>query len=309
MNDRAAVDHMGRHPYAKLCRCLILVWAGLMLLAFAPFQSAAGQETEPISYLKKLPGTIVGDLSALPTDAIAPRGRPGLLLGLAAVIAGPLGVDEEIRDLIQPPSEGVRQYLIRPFMLDRTDLAVGLHAGAFGLLGAGWVSGSKELTKWGAAVTETVLLLDVLVLPMKVITGRSRPRDGSANDFSPPGSVWDAFPSGHTAYSIGLASLLSHSPAPVWTKALLWAGSSGVALQRIFSDEHWISDVVVGALLGMWAGRRVAARYWDPTAGETRRKIGADAGESRQTKSCSLMVIPYPRRHSFSIVALYSFTP
>lgn len=273
------------------------------------FREVNGQVTEPVSYLTKLPGVIITDLSALPTDATLPEGRPALLLGLTAVIAGPLLVDEEVRSSIQPATKFARTYLIRPFMLNRMDLAIGLHSGAFGLLGMGWILGKEGLARWGAAITETIILLDVIVLPVKVITGRSRPRNGSALDFSPPGSIYDAFPSGHTAYSIGLASLLSRSPAPAWSKTLFWAGASGVALQRIFSDQHWTSDVVVGALLGLWAGHRVAKRYWGVSSGSSGNAGISTSVGSGQTSSCSLIIFPSFRRNCVSLEASFRIMP
>lgn len=241
--------------------------------------------------MRNLPGNLLGDLASLPAHVTNRERRPVLLLGLTAVAAGPLYLDETLRDLVQPPSENVRDILIRPFTLDRTDLTIGLHSGAIGVLGTAWIVGSEDMARWGAALFETVLLVDMIVLPLKVITGRKRPHSGEADDFSLPGSVYDAFPSGHTAWSTAIASMVSRSSAPSWSKALLWIGSAGIALQRILSDEHWTSDVLIGALLGTWAGCRVAARYWSRDTdgpGDHQRAAGV---ERAQRKQCSVALV------------------
>ena len=307
INDHLIVDWCTVRSSRRCCRNLILVSLGLLIAVLVSFQEVNGQVTEPVSYLKKLPGVIIADLSALPTDATLPEGRPAFLLGLTAAIVGPLFVDKEVRNSIQPATEVTRKYLIRPFRLNRMDLAIGLHAGAFGLLGMGWITGKEGLTRWGGAFTETIILLDVIVFPVKVITGRSRPGNGSALDFSMPGSIYDAFPSGHTAYSFGLASLLSRSPAPAWSKTLFWAGASGVALQRIFSDQHWTSDVVVGALLGLWAGHRVARRYWGVSPGSSGNPGKSTSVGSGQMDSSSLIIFPSFRRNCVSLKASFIF--
>ena len=154
INDHLIVDWCTVRSSRRCCRNLILVSLGLLIAVLVSFQEVNGQVTEPVSYLKKLPGIIIADLSALPTDATLPEGRSAFLLGLTTAIVGPLFVDEEVRSSIQPATEVTRKYLIRPFMLNRMDLAIGLHAGAFGLLGMGWITGKEGLTRWGGAFTD-----------------------------------------------------------------------------------------------------------------------------------------------------------
>lgn len=251
-----------------------------LFLTILPVAVAAGQATgnqvaSPGRYFGELPGTILRDLVTLPSDALSPAGRPLLGLGVAFILSGPLYLDEAVRDMARPLKGGVRvvparlkDYLIDPFNLDNTDLVIGLHAGSLAVLGAGWITGNDEVADWGAALLETVLLVDVIILPTKVLTGRKRPgRGDGALDFSPLGSVHDAFPSGHAAWSLGIASLVSRSPAQRWVKVLCWVTGAAVSLQRVLSDTHWTSDVVIGGMLGIWVGKKVAERHWGAKTG------------------------------------------
>lgn len=80
---------------------------------------------------------------------------------------------------------------------------------------------------------------------LKRITLKNRP-DNSTND---------SFPSGHTSFSFTNASVLMHEfrdSAPV----LAYSGylfSTTTATFRMINDRHWISDVLVGAGIGILA--------------------------------------------------------
>lgn len=80
---------------------------------------------------------------------------------------------------------------------------------------------------------------------LKIITRKVRP-DGSAND---------AFPSGHTTFAFTNASVLMHefkdsAPAIAYS-GYLFSGTTG--LFRMLNDKHWLSDVLVGAGVGILA--------------------------------------------------------
>gem|GEM_PF-2643744 len=242
----------------------LLVLVGLCQWLGPPVLDAQSP-AEPGAWLRSRPRLLLNDLIDLPAEAVSRPGCPWLGIGLLATAAGPLFLDESVREAVRPDgalSPTLRDWIVHPFMLERVQLAVGLHAGPAVLLGAGWLTGAEGLTRWGGALLETVLLVDLTVLPMKILTGRPRPRAGPADAFEPIGSVNDAFPSGHTAWAVGIARIVEGSEAPRWIKVLAWAGGLGIVLQRIGADEHWTSDVVVGGLFGLWAGGRVAARYW-----------------------------------------------
>jgi len=108
-----------------------------------------------------------------------------------------------------------------------------------------------------------------LTMALKQLIRRPRPyaalSDIAARDPGHRGDdVFDphAFPSGHTAIAVALATSLSLS-APQWyviAPAAAWATAMGVG--RVWQGVHYPSDVLVGA--GIGAASAVAAHLFVP---------------------------------------------
>ncbi len=88
-------------------------------------------------------------------------------------------------------------------------------------------------------------IASAVTFSLKGIVSKSRP-DGSDND---------SFPSGHTTTSFVNASVLMHEfkdSAPILAySGYLFSTTTGVF--RMVNDKHWISDVLVGAGIGILA--------------------------------------------------------
>ena len=106
------------------------------------------------------------------------------------------------------------------------------------------------IARTAAQMTQALLLTDILVVPLKVATGRTRP-DGS-NDWS--------FPSGHVAGAFALATVLQHNYGlKVGVPAYAFASLMGAA--RVDARRHFVSDVIVGAAIGYFAASTVNKRF------------------------------------------------
>ena len=77
----------------------------------------------------------------------------------------------------------------------------------------------------------------------------------------PNGVDYDAFPSGHTATSFMGAEFLrmQYKDASPWIGIAGYALASGTALARIAHNEHWLTDVIAGAGVGILSTR---VAYW-----------------------------------------------
>jgi membrane-associated phospholipid phosphatase len=145
---------------------------------------------------------------------------------------------------------GGATYLVGLAARDRATADVGLHA-AQAIVAAGVVTGA-----------------------VKSLAGRARPyvtADTNAHDFAlgrglRRGNAYQAFPSGHATAAFAFASALSAEGRHRWgrtnrvTEPLAYAAASLVAVSRIYHDRHWASDVVMGAGVGLVAGRALV-RY------------------------------------------------
>ena len=89
-------------------------------------------------------------------------------------------------------------------------------------------------------------LADVLAELGKVIVHRHRPYE---HQLGPPTSSY-SFPSGHAATSFACATVLS-ALAPRW-RVPFFVLATMIALSRLYNGVHYPTDVVAGALLGVF---------------------------------------------------------
>jgi hypothetical protein len=117
---------------------------------------------------------------------------------------------------------------------------------AFAALAIGKASGNSRLAYVGADLARAQLVSQTFVQALKFTTGRTRP----------DGSNTQSFPSGHTASAAATASVLQrHFGWKVGAPAYAFAGF--VAAARMSADKHHLSDVLMGAAIGVAAGRTV----------------------------------------------------
>jgi membrane-associated phospholipid phosphatase len=144
--------------------------------------------------------------------------------------------------------------------------------GAF-IIGGGLYVGGKigdddGMADAGLHTTEAVLIASALSGVLKFASGRARPyvSHDSSGDFQLMrglhGDRYRSFPSGHTVIAFAMAAAatqeVDRSGGPVWlVGAATYSGATLVGLARMYHDMHWASDVVMGAAIGVFTGRRV----------------------------------------------------
>jgi len=143
----------------------------------------------------------------------------------------------------------------------------------------GRLSHGKTTADIGLHATESVVLASLLSQAIRGPLGRTRPyvtKDSNQYKFKPfrgfyGDSSFDyrAFPSIHTSSSMAIAKVLTlelnrrHSDATPYVAPLLFVAGMLPGLARIRLDQHWTSDVVAGAVMGVWAGHKVVTYSHD----------------------------------------------
>ncbi|MCC7125391.1 MAG: phosphatase PAP2 family protein [Acidobacteria bacterium] len=109
---------------------------------------------------------------------------------------------------------------------------------------AGKATGHAKTTALGTDMVRAQILSQTVVQGIKLATRRPRPDDSNRH----------SFPSGHTASAFATASVLDrHLGKKVGIPA--YAFASYVALARMSANKHHMSDVLMGAAMGLAAGR------------------------------------------------------
>ncbi|HCY77129.1 MAG TPA: PA-phosphatase [Ignavibacteriales bacterium] len=138
----------------------------------------------------------------------------------------------------------------------------------------GKIIGSKEFSVTGRMLFEGLFFAGLTTTLIKSFSGRSRPytNDGynhfklfqTNNDFT-------SFPSGHTTVAFTLSSILSNRINNTYVSIGLYALAATTVMQRMYSDNHWLSDTILGAGIGYFIGKAVV--MFDDDADNTGIKV------------------------------------
>jgi len=122
----------------------------------------------------------------------------------------------------------------------------------------------------GLMAWETLLHTGLLSQVVKHLAGRQRPRVEVGIDYwyGPAAffkrysqgsfSRYDSFFSGHTVSAWGLATVIAENyKEHLWVPITCYGLATLVGLSRLIEDDHWFSDVFVGAVIGYAVGKMV----------------------------------------------------
>jgi undecaprenyl-diphosphatase len=111
-----------------------------------------------------------------------------------------------------------------------------------------WFFSNSVWKQWELVEFVGMASLAVIVLILKFMVRRQRPEGewGGIYRNTDPHS----FPSGHAARAL-LIAVIASALGPAWLGLLLWIWAPLVALARVAMGVHYLSDVLVGAMLGV----------------------------------------------------------
>ena len=258
--------------------CLLFLTAGGCLSSFEvsaqPRQAPAAGETPAKTSFMDI---IMDDVEIVGRDWLAYNTAPLsfsrsdwlLFGGVAGGTAGLLFLDESIQSLIL----GSRQSDLYAASVDlawtghliAADIASGL------VYLSGLFSRSDALRVTGRMMGQSLIYAGTVALILRFLSGRRWPaaNEGAFSfDTWPPDDTYHAFPSGHTVVVFTLATVLAQRIDSWPVTVLLYGTAVAAGLGRMYIDQHWASDVFLGAVLGFTTARFVLAREAERGKGE-----------------------------------------
>jgi membrane-associated phospholipid phosphatase len=194
-----------------------------------------------------------------------------LLLGTFLVATGVLIANDE------GIYENFKSYQGRNSWVDKVSPKVtllgdwGIDCGVAGLFLLGGVAiKDRKARDTGLMALETLVHTGILAQVVKHLAGRQRPwvENGIDHWYGPSAffkrysenffSRYDSFFSGHTVSAWGLATVIAENYKDhFWVPLTCYGLAAAVGLSRLTEDDHWMSDVFVGAVLGYAIGKMV----------------------------------------------------
>ena len=140
-----------------------------------------------------------------------------------------------------------------------------------GLYVVGRATHSARLADLGLHGAEALLVGQAFGSLIKGTVGRARPyqvADSNAHDFEflrgfRKGNDYSSLPSGHTVAAFAAAAAVTAETSKWWPHSgvyigtLMYGGATMVALERLYNDKHWASDVILAAGIGTFSGLKI----------------------------------------------------
>jgi hypothetical protein len=161
---------------------------------------------------------------------------------------------------------------------------------------AGSAVGPPSVQRFALHNAEAIALASIVNGLAKGLAGRALPGVQTKHAFEVGRGFHDgngplvSFPSGHTAAAFAMATTISaelkraDAPHVQLFSALAFGAASAVGVARVVQRVHWLSDLPVAAVIGIWSGRAVQAHSSDSKSGARLLRgvvVGGDAKRVR----------------------------
>lgn len=154
----------------------------------------------------------------------------------------------------------------------------------FGAIGV--IADSPRERKTSLMLAEALVTAATWSELLKWASGRERPRDAEdyPADWAGPGTLFSdeqangrrlrSFPSGHSTGIWAVATVLAHQyPSHGIVPVLAYGTAVSIGYSRMVLGSHWLSDVVVGGLIGYGCARQVLSAHEAPAREEHARRL------------------------------------
>ena len=173
-----------------------------------------------------------------------------LIIPVTLCTYGVIAIESDyLKSLNSEIREEVKEHIDEKLTIDDFSQYTPLLA-VYGLNALG-IQGKNNLRDRSIIMGTSYLLMSASVMSLKKITSVERP-DGTSNN---------SFPSGHTATAFAGAEFLwqEYKDVNIWYGISGYVVATGTGLFRMYNNRHWLSDVIMGAGIGILSTK---IAYW-----------------------------------------------
>ena len=126
--------------------------------------------------------------------------------------------------------------------------------------GIGLLTNNSEIRKAGRMVVQSLTYSGLTAMLIRIIAGRKRPTySDDPLDFITftTNNSYQSFPSGHVTVAFALSTVMAEYIDTPLSRIGFYSIAGLSAIERLINSQHWFTDVVLGALLGIAGGIHV----------------------------------------------------
>ena len=228
-------------PAMRSLFILVLLILPLSVFSQNTFSSIPSSDTVSIKSLR---------LKTLPDNTFRSQWIRGAILPAGLILAGTITLMPDSHTLLSKYTIQEKVKSLFPDFHSSLDnyMQYAPLAAVFALKAAG-VKSRSDFVNQAVITAKAELLMTVIVQGMK----RTIPSE------RPSGSGMNSMPSGHTAQAFVSATILDmeYRDTSPWISVGGYAVATTTAIYRMANNQHWISDVLIGAGIGIFSTKIV----------------------------------------------------
>ncbi len=166
-------------------------------------------------------------------------------------------IDQQIRDEILKDRSYYKSFPIefgKKWGEIYTTVIIG---GAFSLHGL--IEKENSTKRIGFEIFQSAIYSGIITQFLKISTGRARPFTNKGSNYYEPFTFFNddfhSFTSGHTTLAFSISTILSENSKSNFLKPIFFIPAILTAISRVYQDNHWTSDVFLGAATGYFVGK------------------------------------------------------